>query len=190
MAPIKNQAPQSETNEQYLRNLYYNTESPTSYTGIRNLWKKVKEDKKDKEIALENLKEWLDAQYTYSLHKPYKRPAIYRKTMTSGMDDQWQADLVEIRDFSEQNEGYNYWFCVIDCFTKCAWVEPLKTKTGVETCKAFEAIFDMGRVPTKIQFDEGKEFYNKNFIIKTLNPCSRVRILHILARIQTKRPLL
>ena len=149
-------------NDQYLRNLYYGINSPTTYTGEINLWRQIKHDKKDKEITREVLKKWLQEQYTYSLHKPYKRPSIYRKTMTFSVDEQWQADLVEMREFSDSNEGYNYLLCVIDCFSKYVWVEPLKTKGGVETGKAFEVIFKKGRVPAKLQFDEGKEFYNKN----------------------------
>lgn len=147
--------------EQYLRNLYYNIDSPTSFTSESNLWRKIKEDKKDKEITRELLKKWLEEQYTYSLHRPYKKPYVYRKTICAGVDDQWQADLVEMREFSDSNDGYNYLLCVIDCFSKYAWVENLKTKTGVETAKAFGKIFEFGREPTNLQFDEGKEFYNK-----------------------------
>ena len=76
--------------------------------------------------------------------------------MTSGVDAKWQADPVEMREFSDSNEGYNYLLCVLNCFSKYAWVEPLKTKEGVETGEAFEAKFEKGRVPTKLQFDEGK----------------------------------
>src|SRR5208282_596844 len=98
--------------ELYLRQMYYDANSPISYTSLNNLWRKIKQDKKDKDISLEELKKWLEEQYTYSLHKPYKRPSIYRKTITPGIDDLWQADLVEMREFSDSNEGYNYLLCV------------------------------------------------------------------------------
>ena len=112
--------------EQYLRNLYYNIDSTASYTSLSNLWRKVKEDKKDKNITREHVKKWLEEQYTYSLHKPYKKPLMYRKTMACGIDDLWQADLVEMREFADSNDGYNYLLCVIECFSKFAWIEPLK----------------------------------------------------------------
>ena len=147
--------------EQYLRSLYYGIESPTAYTGLTSLWKKLKQDGLDKEITRDELQKWLEGQYVYTLHKPYKKPTVYRKTLTSGIDNQWQADLVEMREFSDSNEGYNYLLCVIDCFSKFAWVEAMKTKTGLETCSSFERIFEKGRLPAKIQFDEGKEFYNE-----------------------------
>ena len=144
--------------DQYLRKLYYGIDSPTAYTSMANLWKQIKHDKK--EITRETLKKWLEDSYVYSLHKPYKQPKLYRKTMISGIDDQWQADLVEMREFSDSNAGNNYILCVIDCFSKFAWCVQLKTKTGAEVKAAFENIFNQGRVPDKIQFDEGKEFYN------------------------------
>jgi hypothetical protein len=146
--------------EQYLRNLYYDLDSTTSYTGLSNLWRKIKQDKKNKEISKEDLKKWLEEQYTYSLHKPYKRPSLYKKTITPGIDDLWQADLVEMREFADSNDEFVYLLCVIDCYCKFAWVEPLKTKTGLETAKAFERIFEQGRIPYNLQFDQGKEFYN------------------------------
>src|SRR5579872_3973217 len=146
--------------EQYLRNLYYNLDSNTAYTSESQLWKQIKLDKK--EITKEYLKNWLNEQSTVTLHKQYNKPRIYRKTRVNGIDEQWQADLVEMREFSSENNEYNYMLTVIDCFSRYAWIKPLKTKTGQETSKSFEDIFLEGRIPEKIQFDEGKEFYNKN----------------------------
>jgi hypothetical protein len=80
--------------------------------------------------------------------------------MTYGMDDQWQADLAETREVSDSNNGYNYLLCTIDCFSKFAWCEPLKTTTDAEVRGAFDSIFNKGRTPGKLQFDEGREFYN------------------------------
>ncbi len=154
-------------NEQYLRALYYAVDSPTAFTGLGALWRQIKKDKKDKEITKDALTEWLNEQYTYSMHRPYKHPSVYRKIIASGIDDLWQADLVEMREFSDSNEGYNYLLCVIDCYSKYAWVEPLKTKTGLETSKGFERIFQQSsRCPNNLHFDEGKEFYNA--IVKSL----------------------
>jgi len=66
-------------NDQHLRKLYYGINSPTTYTSEINLWWQIKHDKKDKEITREVLKNWLEEQYTYSLHKPYKKPALYKR---------------------------------------------------------------------------------------------------------------
>ena len=54
--------------------------------------------------------------------------------------------------------------CVIDLFSKYAWVIPLKDKKGVTITNAFQKIskqFD--RKPNKIWVDEESEFYNNTF---------------------------
>ena len=54
--------------------------------------------------------------------------------------------------------------CVIDIFSKYAWVIPLKDKKGVSIVDAFQKILDMsGRKPNKIWVDKGGEFYNNFF---------------------------
>ena len=80
--------------EQYLRNLYFNLDSNIAFTSESQLWKQIKLDKK--EITKEDLKNWLNEQNTYTLHKQYNKPRIYRKTRVNGIDVQWQTDLIEM----------------------------------------------------------------------------------------------
>ena len=54
---------------------------------------------------------------------------------------------MEMKEFSEHNDDYNYLLCVIGCYSKYAWCEKLKTKAGQETARAFEQIFNKGRTP-------------------------------------------
>ena len=54
----------------------------------------------------------------------------------------------------------------IDVLSKYAWVSPMLNKTGIIVAKELEIICKQGRVPDKIQSDEGTEFLNKN--VKTL----------------------
>ena len=54
--------------------------------------------------------------------------------------------------------------CVIDIFSKNAWVVPLKDKKGVSIVDAFQKILDdSNRKPNKIWVDKGSEFYNNSF---------------------------
>ena len=54
--------------------------------------------------------------------------------------------------------------CVIDIFSKYAWVVPLKDKKGVSIVNAFQKILkDSNRKPNKIWVDKGSEFYNNSF---------------------------
>jgi hypothetical protein len=76
------------------------------------------------------MKLFLEDQSTYQLHKPAKKKFAFRKTMASYVDQQWQADLVDMQAFEKQNKGYKYILTVIDVFSRFAWAMPLKTKRG------------------------------------------------------------
>ena len=65
---------------------------------------------------------------------------------------------------SKFNKGFRFLLCVIDIFSKYAWVVPLKDKKGVSIVNAFQKILDdSNRNPNKIWVDKAGEFYN-NFL--------------------------
>ena len=66
---------------------------------------------------------------------------------------------------SRYNKGIRFLLCVIDIFSKCAWVVPLKDKKGISIVKAFQIILKQSnsRKPNKIWVDKGSEFYNASF---------------------------
>lgn len=98
------------------------------------------------------------------LHKPARVHYPRRRTLLKGIDDLWQADLIEMIPYTRQNNGNKYILAVIDCFSKFAWVEPVKLKSAQDVTKAMQKIINLsGRVPHNIQTDNGKEFYNAIF---------------------------
>jgi hypothetical protein len=48
------------------------------------------------------------------------KPSIYGKTMTSGWDDRVACRLIEMGEFSDTNNGYNYLLSTLGCFSKFA----------------------------------------------------------------------
>ena len=65
---------------------------------------------------------------------------------------------------SKFNKGFRFLLCVIDIFSKYAWVIPLKDKKSVSIVNAFQKILDdSNRKPNKIWVDKGSEFYNSSF---------------------------
>ena len=65
---------------------------------------------------------------------------------------------------SRYNKGIRYLLCVIDIFSKYAWVVPLKDKKGVSIAAAFQSILKQSnRKPNKTLVDKGSEFYNTSF---------------------------
>lgn len=98
------------------------------------------------------------------LHKPSRVHYPRRQTILKGLDDLWQMDLIEFLPYARENKGFKYILTVIDCFSKFAWVEPVKSKGGKDIVKALERILSSsGRIPENIQTDNGKEFYNAHF---------------------------
>ena len=62
------------------------------------------------------------------------------------------------------NKGFRLLLCVIDIFSKYAWIIPFKDKKGVSIVDAFQIILDdSDRKPNKILVDKGSEFCNNSF---------------------------
>ena len=60
------------------------------------------------------------------------------------------------------NKGFRFLFCVIDIFSKYAWVFPLKDKKGIIITNAFQKILkECNRKPNNM-VDKGSEFYNSS----------------------------
>ena len=65
---------------------------------------------------------------------------------------------------SKFNKGFRFLLCVIDIFSKYAWVVPLKDQKGVSIVDAFQKILDdLNRKPNIIWVDKGSKFYNFSF---------------------------
>ena len=65
---------------------------------------------------------------------------------------------------SKCNKGVRFLLCIIDIFSKYAWVVSLKGKKGVSIVPAFQSILKQSnRKPNKIWVDKGSEFYNASF---------------------------
>ena len=64
---------------------------------------------------------------------------------------------------SKFNKGFRFLLCVIDIYSKYAWVVPLKYKKGVSIVNVFQSILNkFNRKPNKIWIDKGGEFYNRS----------------------------
>ena len=64
---------------------------------------------------------------------------------------------------SKFNKGFRFLLCVIDIYSKYAWVVPLKDKKGVSIVNAFQSILKKSkRKPNKIWVDKGSEFYDRS----------------------------
>ena len=103
-------------------------------------------------------------QLADELHKPIIRKFLKRRVYSAFKDNIWSTDLADMQLLSKYNKGIRFLLCVIDIFSKYAWVIPLKDKKGISIVKAFQSIFKQSnRKPNKIWIDIGSEFYNAYF---------------------------
>ena len=106
----------------------------------------------------------LNQQSANELHKPIIGKFKKRKVYSSYKDNTWGVDLADMQLTSKYNKGIKYLLCVIDLFSKYAWVVPLKDKKRIRIVNAFQNNLNISkRKSNKIWVDHGSEFYNNQF---------------------------
>ena len=118
----------------------------------QQVWSIGSFDKKKKSRI--NVKE----QLAQSLHKSVIRKFRRRKDYARFKDNIWAADLAEIESLFSKNKNVKYLLCVIDVFSKYAWVKPLQGKK----CKVvlnglIEIVNEFHHKLNKLWVDQGKK---------------------------------
>src|SRR5258705_1246474 len=145
--------------EDILNAEYYNILSPYGFASRAKLWSRVRG-----RVSKAAFSEWLEAQRPYTLHKPARKNFRRNRIVVTTIDEQWQADLVDLQSLKKYNDGYAYLLTVIDCFSKYAWVAPMKSKKSAEVASVFESILSSsGRSPYKLQTESVGEFVGREF---------------------------
>ena len=94
-----------------------------------------------------------------ALHKPISTIFIKRKAYSLFIDNIWGTDLADMRWISKFNKVIRLLLCVIDIFSNCTWVIPLKDKKETTITKAFQKILDeSNRNLNKIWVDKSSDF--------------------------------
>ena len=102
-------------------------------------------------------------QLAEEIHKPIIRKFKKRKAYSAFKDNIGTADLADVQLIGKFNEGFKFSLCVIDIYSKYAWIVSLKDKKGVSIANAFQKILKKSnRKPNKIWVDKGGEFYNRS----------------------------
>lgn len=140
-----------------LADIYYNPKNSASFGSAQKLYKAVKE--KFPTATLIDVQNWLSGELAYTLHYPARRRFQRNKIVVTCMDEQWEADLVDMKEVSRHNDNYKYILTVIDSLSKYAWAVPLRLKDGKSLVRAYSSIFKQ-RKPVRLRTDKGTEFLN------------------------------
>ena len=145
----------------YLSHVHEYPDHPASSSGLDKLYCIAK--KEFPSITRNEIKQWAENNLSYSLHKPSRRNFKRNKIYAPEIDSLWEADLAFVQDVAKVDDGVNYLLVVINVFSKCLWVRPMKNKTARSLVQAFDSILSDKRKPEKLRTDKGTEFINESF---------------------------
>ena len=145
--------------EQLLKQLYFDLDSPIAYTSRANVFKEAK--KRIPSLSRKAVDHWFDKQLAPTLHKPAQYRFKRNKTIIKGVGEQFQSDLCDMSNIKKFNDNYTFLLTCIDCFSRYAWVKPVKNKTGPEIARVLAEIFAEKKCK-RLQTDKGKEYLNKH----------------------------
>ena len=164
---------QAQINEIYklLEERYYDVSNPASFRSIDILLKdinKIQTEANRPKVPRAVVKEWLEGEEAYSALKQNRIKFTrnrYKATESNG--EHLQCDLIDVRQFADENDGITMLLGCIDLRSRYAFLEPLISKEAGDVLTAFKRIIskvhEKGYTVKKVQTDLGKEFYNKPF---------------------------
>ena len=103
-------------------------------------------------------------QLADELHKPIIKKLNKRKAYSSFKYNICVVDLVDMQLLSTFKKGIRFLLCVINIFSKYAWVFPLEDKKGITVVNASHKILDVSmklhskRKPNNIWVNKDREF--------------------------------
>ncbi len=132
---------------------------PLAFSSAKNIYYQL-----NQEVPLKKIEDILASIESHSLHKEFHK-GERNKSYARFKRYQFQLDLCFILNLSNYNDDVKYFLTVIDCFTRYAFVRPLKDKKSENVLKAFKDILlEAVEKPFMIVCDKGTEFTNKAFI--------------------------
>ena len=138
----------------------YFSDRPWSFGGKQ----RIKDHNKD---LMENeIDDFLSKNDIYTRFKPHRKASTYSPIYVYKKRELFQADVVFFTDpdMVKVNSGYRYMFTCIDCFTKMAWVFPLKSNNCESVMNSFKNILSTcGQKPERLNSDRGSELICKKF---------------------------
>lgn len=140
-----------------LHDIYYSLASPACYSGVSNVLREAR--RRLPNLSRPQVEDWLSRQRTYTLYRHSVRRFPRLRTVPTGLNTDWQADLNDLQRLAPHNDGFRYALLCIDVLSRKLYVEPVKRKEARYMKPAFNAVFERaGVTPWKLYTDSGLEF--------------------------------
>ena len=146
--------------EDLLKALFFNAEeSPVAFTQPNTVWNLLKEWN----VAGVKKKDVEDFYRAHAAELQKIKPARKRFdrlwTFAYGLNDCWQCDLLDWK----KGPHVRFILTKIDVFSRQVNAKIISSKNGEVVTAAFEKILEEDGVPSRVQTDKGKEFFNQHF---------------------------
>ena len=127
--------------EEIIRKAYYDPK-----TGLQST-EKLFQRLKGQGVTRAAITKFIKNQDIAQIHrKPTKRN--YLPIEANGVDHIWQTDLCDVSNLGKYNKGYKWLLCIVDVYSRFAFVFPLKSKNKDEIVEPFRQLFAKRRTTT------------------------------------------
>ena len=89
-----------------LNNIYFSSKSPGSFGGKKRFLREL--HKLHSKLTQREAEAWLRKQETYNLFRPVRRKFNRLPIIVSHINEQWQADLMDVSLYERYNDGVRY----------------------------------------------------------------------------------
>ena len=134
-----------DTKESCLRDLsenYTNPIHPISFQSVDKIRKFYNSKLSDSEI-----RQFLSQIYSFTYHKETKKRKVYNPYFCYYPRHCFSADLIDVSNVADLNQGIKFLLTVCDNFSKFGFVECLKNKKASEVLKKFKLIIQRAGKP-------------------------------------------
>ena len=203
--PKKLNKTQKEKFYKYLDSIYLDPKSGGSYSSPTKILAEVKRRNYYKNVTIHKIQNYLRGKPVQSLYRQsitkFRRPRV----RVSGINSQFEIDLMDISRYSSHNDKFMFLVVCIDVLSKFAWAVPIRTKHGRAVADVVQGIIQ-DRTPTTISTDRGSEFKSHFFhqvlrdkgvrhfyanskapIVERLNRTIRLRLARYMYQNKTQR---
>jgi len=143
-----------QISDEEILKLWRNPDFEGSYRGIK-VFRLLLKTNYDIDVSEKRLYNIIKHDSIYLLHKKPNRKIARRFYDVTYYGEVVQMDLASMYEY----DSYKYFILAIDIYTSKCFVEPMKTKTSLETAQCLKKIIkEFGAPITTIESDQGGEF--------------------------------
>ena len=150
---------------QLLSSVYYNPSNPGSYGGINRLLSAANRlllEQNKQPISRNVVEKYLSSQDAYTLIRPARVSFKRNPYLIRGKGYQFASDLMDLSQFSDQNDDYKWLIIVMDLYSRYVFIRSMKSKSAMSVLRALKDIFQESKIyPKKFETDLGGEYWNK-----------------------------